>query len=940
MMLRNFIRICLFAVLLSCIDFSLQAQNLTRGDNLNFSYGLAGWQGKGGSYAQSSTSAPVWNWTNTYTQINTATDGSGTHLFEVETDTNAYDPYTNGQLKKVPTQFGFTRSLKINNNVSSNTPSCALAAYDLLIEEDNCLLSIYYSIVLEAPSHGGYEDPTFQIDVVLTGTETKVNDCALFEMQGHTPIPQGSPFQIGSSGSYGSEWMFCPWQQVKINLANYIGESVTVRVRISDCKYEYHAGYGYICCKAEKPTIEVAGCAGMGDTITTATAPDGFESYKWFRVTRTANSQASLGNQEPTDDSEILSTDRVFAITEDMMQGQNTQYFAVKLISPRTQTTRPNCVAYIKATVNDIRPNFDAVSYIGVDPMNPRDEIGFKFSEVIQRNEASPLVEQAIAFGDGDSVAFVKDSETWRWSVSDSTPISNGNTRIVIDPASQSIDTVYHVYIPGTYTAKRYATSAYEQEDEEGNQEYIYCTRNTDIRFTVSERPSLLLEASDPICMGAGDTIYASSPDNEETLANTYQYFWWKNYSDTTTTPLATGKQLIVNDIMGDTTFVVKVLDPANGFYRFGEITIHTQLFPEISLNGDTMLCMGQTANIEASDATGNTEAMQWSFVNPGPNPRITNPSTNPILSFMPTQDTVVYLICETSAGCIASKSVNIIMTNPKVSADKLKVCPFEEVTLTGSNALDYSWRAEPMDVSLTEDVRSEEPVVVTPETTTTYTMRGFGSSGCYTERQITVTVVPVPLPVISYTPAYVDAEDPTVSFNDASLYGAYSLWRFSDGGVSNDRTMRYQFKDLSVDSVTVYLKSANEIGQAELLTNDYNCSADTSLTLPVELFAVWVPSAFSPNGDGKNDYFFFQSFNYLEDVVFEVYNRWGTKLYSFEEPAFHLLAIDELMDRIGWDGTYGGKLVQDGVYVWKLRYRRQGNTRVYQKTGTVMVVK
>lgn len=280
-------------------------------------------------------------------------------------------------------------------------------------------------------------------------------------------------------------------------------------------------------------------------------------------------------------------------------------------------------------------------------------------------------------------------------------------------------------------------------------------------------------------------------------------------------------------------------------------------------------------------------------------------------------------------------------MTNPKVSSDKSKICPLDEVTLTGSNAVDYSWTANPPDASLTEDVRSEEPVVVTPKETTTYTMRGYGSSGCYTERQITINVVPVPIPLISYSPAYVDAEDPILSLSDASLYGTYSLWRFSDGGTSNDRVLRYQFHDLSVDSVSIYLKTANEVGQHELSTNQYNCSADTSITLPIELFAVWVPNAFSPNGDGVNDRFFFLSDNQLEDVSFEVFNRWGTKIFSFNEKALNLSVLtQDVANSIGWDGTYKGKTVKDGVYVWKLQYKRQGNTRVYQRTGTVNVVK
>lgn len=932
----------LFIVLASIVFVANStAQNLTHGDNLNFAYGTSGWKGTAGDYNGSNSTGPVWSQTNAYNEISNAKDDCNQNLFTI-IDGGGTDPHTNGNLNKVPSHLGFTKSMRINNDVSGCTsgyscnglPSYAEATYDLIIEEDNCLVSVYYAIVLESPHPGdGYYNPTFQIDVISNGT--LVSECAFWETTGDPNIPS-SLFVTGQSG-----WIYCPWQQVKMNLANYIGESVTIRIRVGDCRADCHAGYGYIVAKAEKPTIQVAGCAGEGDVITTATAPQGFESYKWFRVTRNATTQNQLEALEPADNSvDVLSTDSVLTVTEAMMQDQTTQYFAVKLVSPRTQDTRPNCVAYIKATVNDIRPNFDAVTYIPVDPLNEADEVGFRFSQVVQRTEASPLVWQAMVFGDGDSVAFNKNTETNVWTVSDETPLGE-NTRVTIDNSNQSIAIVYHTYQPGEHVAKRYATSEYVQEDEEGNNVSIFCTRKEDVPFTVFERPSIKLESTDTICKGATGIIYASSPDNAEELVANYQYYWWRSIEDTASAPIYVGTQFVINNVVTDTSVVVKVVDEVNGFFRYGYFTIYVQEFPDISLTGDTMLCMGQSAHIEASDATGNTRAMQWSFNDPGNNPHITNPSTNPILSFTPTQDTVVWLICETSAGCIASKSVHIIMTNPKVSSDKTKICPFGEVTLIGSNAVDYSWTATPPDASLTENVRSEEPVVVTPGETTVYTMKGYGSSGCYTERQITINVIPIPTPIISYTPAYVDAEDPILSLSDASLFGTYSLWKFSDGGTSNERVLRYQFHDLSVDSVDIYLKTANEVGQHELLTNEYNCSADTSIRLPIELFAVWVPNAFTPNGDGVNDVFFFLSDNQLEDVVFEVFNRWGTKIYSFKERELNLSVLTQAVaTAIGWDGTYKGKPVKDGAYVWKLQYRRQGNTRVYQRTGTITVIK
>ncbi len=64
------------------------------------------------------------------------------------------------------------------------------------------------------------------------------------------------------------------------------------------------------------------------------------------------------------------------------------------------------------------------------------------------------------------------------------------------------------------------------------------------------------------------------------------------------------------------------------------------------------------------------------------------------------------------------------------------------------------------------------------------------------------------------------------------------------------------------------------------------------------------VPNAFSPNGDGINDVF---QVSYKSLVKFDatVFNRWGQKLYHWG-----LSEIDK-----GWDGTFHGKQVKDGVY-------------------------
>jgi gliding motility-associated-like protein len=70
----------------------------------------------------------------------------------------------------------------------------------------------------------------------------------------------------------------------------------------------------------------------------------------------------------------------------------------------------------------------------------------------------------------------------------------------------------------------------------------------------------------------------------------------------------------------------------------------------------------------------------------------------------------------------------------------------------------------------------------------------------------------------------------------------------------------------------------------------------------------MWIPNAFTPDGDENNNVWRPVGYNYKEGY-FEVYNRWGELI--FESHDFS----------VGWDGSYkGGQyFVQDGVYVYKV---------------------
>lgn len=95
----------------------------------------------------------------------------------------------------------------------------------------------------------------------------------------------------------------------------------------------------------------------------------------------------------------------------------------------------------------------------------------------------------------------------------------------------------------------------------------------------------------------------------------------------------------------------------------------------------------------------------------------------------------------------------------------------------------------------------------------------------------------------------------------------------------------------------------------------------------------VFIPNAFSPNGDGLNDYFKPVTAG-LNSYIFQIYDRWGQLVY------------EDSPESKGWDGTFRGKPIEEGVYVYRLSaigYLKSSFTndaRVVERKGSLLLVR
>ncbi len=208
----------------------------------------------------------------------------------------------------------------------------------------------------------------------------------------------------------------------------------------------------------------------------------------------------------------------------------------------------------------------------------------------------------------------------------------------------------------------------------------------------------------------------------------------------------------------------------------------------------------------------------------------------------------------------------------------------------------------------------SEQNITVFPTTTTTYIVEIQDS--CQTYTVYDTVVVEVVQPVADFD---ILSNDPTeglqINFLNTSQFGNFWFWDLGNGDTS-DLMHPWTVYD-TAGWYNVYLYIENEIGCSDSITKRIYINPETYY---------YIPNAFTPNGDGMNDYF---SVSTIGAVKFEflIFNRWGELIYETEDEYFR------------WDGKYKGETVPLGVYVYQF-YMEDIRGEHHLKRGHITILK
>lgn len=179
------------------------------------------------------------------------------------------------------------------------------------------------------------------------------------------------------------------------------------------------------------------------------------------------------------------------------------------------------------------------------------------------------------------------------------------------------------------------------------------------------------------------------------------------------------------------------------------------------------------------------------------------------------------------------------------------------------------------------------------------------------------------PVADFNYSPTNVPMFDPTVTLTDASSYSAVSwYWNIPEGNPnsSTETEFKVEYPEGVVADYKVTLYVKNEIGCIDSITKIIPVVSDV---------IVYAPNTFTPDGDGFNQTWrvFTQGLDpYSFDLL--IFDRWGEIMWESHDY------------NASWDGTYGGKVVPDGTYIWIIHSKSEISDQKFDYKGHVTILR
>jgi len=277
---------------------------------------------------------------------------------------------------------------------------------------------------------------------------------------------------------------------------------------------------------------------------------------------------------------------------------------------------------------------------------------------------------------------------------------------------------------------------------------------------------------------------------------------------------------------------------------------------------------------------------------------------------------TTTYTLTVTEGACSASDAV-IVVVNPAPVADagsNTAICFGKDAQLNGSGGTSYSWSP----ATFLNNAAISDPTVIKPTSSITYSLTVKDDNQCSSlgSATVVITVTPPAEVFAGHDTAVVIGQPLSLNAIDVNNSG-FSQFSWSPAYGLNDPLIQQPVAVL--DKSVVYIVMAS--------TPD-GCSGLDTISIKVYARAdIYVPNAFTPNGDGHNDIVRAIPVGIKAFSYFVIFDRWGRQVFHTTNPG------------TGWDGVVNGTALQAGNFVWMAAGEDyEGHT--IQRKGTLLLVR
>lgn len=431
----------------------------------------------------------------------------------------------------------------------------------------------------------------------------------------------------------------------------------------------------------------------------------------------------------------------------------------------------------------------------------------------------------------------------------------------------------------------------------------------SNVQLVVIPAFSIITTQDTTICENGSANIWASTNG-----PNTYNYFWdvyWANDSSFLFYPI------------NDTIIHVWAEDQYGCISDTGEILV--QLFPSLSgnINPNTSICPGEEIAL-VSDVSGGIGPYDFSWSNG----ELNNDPFSDEIVVNPAQNTTYYVVvsdeCE-STPLLLETTVSVVdIPQPTFDILNYQDCEpahFELANTTQSatpNSVSWiinGWYFLNEDSIIIESLYAGdydvEMIILTQE--------GCVDSIVYVDA---LHVNPSPIASFIFSPNQPTIFSTEVFFDNGSIGADNYEWYFESGSPAMSNL---------TDPTTLFPEGVAGTYEVILYAiTDKGCIDSTSQIIEVHPdINIYAPNAFTPDGNEFN-----QGWRVFMDGIdiygFElfIYNRWGEIIWKSHD-------IEQ-----EWDGTYNGRLVPTGTYIWNIKAEDLLNGAVYRFDGHVNVLR